>query len=230
MLKNSRSACPDCGIQLKWYHNIPLISYLFLLGKCAFCKKSISLRYPIVELSNAIFYLYFYLAFGLTYNFIIFSILSSMLLVIIFIDYDHQIIPDSITLPGMVLGLGVSFLPEGMGIVNSFIGLLAGGGSLYLIALLGDWLFKKESMGGGDIKMAGMLGAFVGWQKVLLIFLASAVIGLVVSVVILFISEKFRQERVIPFGPFLAIAAFLAIIYGENIIDFYLGYVVGLAM
>jgi len=230
MLKNSRSACPDCGIQLKWYHNIPLISYLFLLGKCAFCKKSISLRYPIVELSNAIFYLYFYLTFGLTYNFIIFSILSSMLLVIIFIDYDHQIIPDSITLPGMVLGLGVSFLPEGMGIVNSFIGLLAGGGSLYLIALLGDWLFKKESMGGGDIKMAGMLGAFVGWQKVLLIFLASAVIGLVVSVVILFISEKFRQERVIPFGPFLAIAAFLAIIYGENIIDFYLGYVVGLAM
>jgi len=188
------------------------------------------LRYPIVELSNAIFYLYFYLTFGLTYNFIIFSILSSMLLVIIFIDYDHQIIPDSITLPGMVLGLGVSFLPEGMGIVNSFIGLLAGGGSLYLIALLGDWLFKKESMGGGDIKMAGMLGAFVGWQKVLLIFLASAVIGLVVSVVILFISEKFRQERVIPFGPFLAIAAFLAIIYGENIIDFYLGYVVGLAM
>lgn len=230
MLKKSRSACPDCGIQLKWYHNIPLISYLFLLGKCAFCKKAISLRYPIVELSNAIFYLYFYLTFGLTYNFIIFSILSSMLLVIIFIDYDHQIIPDSITLPGMVLGLGVSFLPEGLGIVNSLIGLLAGGGSLYLIALLGDWLFKKESMGGGDIKMAGMLGAFVGWQKVLLIFLSSAVIGLVVSVVILFISEKFRQERVIPFGPFLAIAAFLAIIYGDNIINYYLGNVVGLAM
>ena len=230
MLKNSRSVCPKCGIQLKWYHNIPLVSYLFLGGKCAFCKKAISIRYPLVELSNALFYIYFYMTFGLTYNFIIFSILSSILLTIIFIDYDYQIIPDSITLPGMVLGLAVSFLPNGMGIINSIIGLLAGGGSLYFIALLGDWLFKKESMGGGDIKMAGMLGAFLGWQKVLLIFLSSAVIGLFISVIILFISEKFRRERVIPFGPFLAIAAFLAIIYGDNIINFYLGYVVGLAM
>lgn len=230
MLKKSRSACPKCGIQLKWYHNIPLISYLFLKGKCAFCKKTISIRYPMVELSNALFYVYFYMTFGLTNNFIIFSILSSVLLTIIFIDYDHQIIPDSITIPGMVLGLAVSFLPDGMGVINSFIGLLVGGGSLYFIALLGDWLFKKESMGGGDIKMAGMLGAFLGWQKVLLIFLSSAVIGLFVSIIILFISEKFRKERVIPFGPFLAIAAFLAIIYGDNIINFYLGYVVGLAL
>ncbi len=230
MLKSSRSACPECGIQLKWYHNIPLISYIFLLAKCAFCNKTISFRYPLVEVSNAIFYLYFYLTFDFSFNFLIFSILSSMLLVIIFIDYDHQIIPDSITLPGMVLGLAASLLPEGIGIVDSLIGLLAGGGSLYFVALLGDWLFKKESMGGGDIKMAGMLGAFVGWQKVLLIFLSSAVIGLFISIIILFISEKFRKERVIPFGPFLAIAAFLAIIYGDNIIDFYLGYVVGLAI
>ena len=230
MLKSSRSACTKCGIQLKWYHNIPIFSYLFLLGKCAYCKKTISFRYPLVELCNAILYLYFYLTFDISYNFIVFSILSSMLLAIIFIDYDHQIIPDSITLSGMVIGLVASLLPGGMGIVDSLIGLLVGGGTLYFIALLGDWLFKKESMGGGDIKMAGMLGAFLGWQKGLLIFLSSAVIGLFVSIIIMFISEKFRQERVIPFGPFLAIAAFLAIIYGENIINFYLGYVVGLAM
>ncbi|RKX25581.1 MAG: prepilin peptidase [Candidatus Zixiibacteriota bacterium] len=187
-----------------------------------------SLRYPLVELLNAAFYLYFFWQLGASFEFLALAILTSSLLVIFFIDLDHQIIPDSITLPGMVIGLGVSFLPEGIGIVNALIGLLAGGGSLYLIAILGDWLFKKESMGGGDIKMAAMLGAFLGWQKVAFVFIAASAIGLVVSVAVMCISSKMRQTRIIPFGPFLASAAVLAIIYGDRIIHWYLITVVGI--
>ena len=217
-----RSVCPHCSNQLKWFHNIPLFSYIFLGGKCAFCKKKISIRYPLVELSNALFYVYFFWQFSLQYEFFIFSAISSALIAIFFIDMDFQIIPDLITLPGIVIGLAVSFLPDGMGIINALIGFLVGGGSLYLVAMLGEFLFKKESMGGGDIKMSAMLGAFLGWQKVLLIFISSAVIGLVVSISLMVVSEKIRKDRVIPFGPFLALAAVLSICYGDQIINYYI--------
>lgn len=220
--KTGRSVCPSCDHQLKWYHNIPVFSFLFLRGKCAFCKEKISLRYPLVELTNGLFYLYFYWQFGLHSEFFIFSTISSALIAIFFIDLDHKIIPDVITLPGMIVGLAVSFLPDGIGIVNALIGLFVGGGSLYLVAILGDFLFKKESMGGGDIKMAAMLGAFLGWQKVLLIFISSAMIGLVVSLGMMMVSEKIRKDRIIPFGPFLALAAVLSICYGDQIINFYI--------
>ncbi|RKX17425.1 MAG: prepilin peptidase, partial [Candidatus Zixiibacteriota bacterium] len=129
---------------------------------------------------------------------------------------------DIISLPGIVAGLAVSFIPGGIGPVSSLVGLLVGGGALYAVALLGDWLFKKESMGGGDIKMAAMLGAFLGWQKVVLIFFAGAFIGLFVSIIMMIVSKNVRSTRVIPFGPFLATAAMIAIIYGDSIISFYL--------
>ena len=221
MFKNSRSECPKCLSQLKWYHNIPLLSYLFLGGKCAFCKEKISMRYPLVELLNSLAYGLFFLKFGMTSNFVVFSLIMSALIVIFFIDLDHQIIPDVITLPGILVGLAVSFLADGIGILNAFIGFLVGGVSLYLVALLGEYLFKKEAMGGGDIKMAAMLGAFLGWQKVLLIFMLSSVVGLVISIAIMTVSAKLRKERLIPFGPFIAIAAVVAITYGDQIINFY---------
>ena len=223
-----RSACPHCGAKLRWFHNIPIFSFLILRGRCAFCKGNISYRYPAVEFINALFYVYFYWQFGLSLNFVVFVFLSSALLTIFFIDLDFQIIPDFITLPGILVGLVVSLLPGGIGIVNAVIGLLVGGGSLYLIATLGDWLFKKESMGGGDIKMAAMLGAFLGWQKIALILISSAVIGLVVSLVIMMFSVHVRKTRVVPFGPFLAAAAILSIVYGDRLIRFYLTDIVGL--
>ncbi len=223
-----RSVCPHCDAQLRWYHNIPALSFALLGGKCAFCRGRISYRYPAVEISNAFFYVYFYWQFGFSLNFGIFAFLSSVLLVIFFIDLDFQIIPDVITLPAIALGLAVSLLPGGIGIVNAAIGLLVGGSSLYLIAMLGDWLFKKESMGGGDVKMAAMLGAFLGWQKIILIFISSAVIGLVVSLVIMIFSAQVRETRVVPFGPFLATAAILSIVYGDQLISLYLTNVVGL--
>jgi leader peptidase (prepilin peptidase)/N-methyltransferase len=216
-----RSACPTCGRLIAWYHNIPMLSYLLLLGKCASCRKPISLRYPIVETANAALYLFFVWQFGLSFEFAVFSALGSTLLVIFLIDLDFQIIPDVITLPGMIAGLAVSFLPEGIGIISALIGLVVGGGALYLIAMAGDILFKKESMGGGDIKMAAMLGAFLGWKKVLLVFMLSAVAGLVVSLLIMAFSRSLRRHRIIPFGPFLSIAAVVALLYGDQIIRFY---------
>ncbi|MFH1687211.1 MAG: prepilin peptidase [bacterium] len=228
MFRFRRSICPQCEKQLAWYHNLPLVSYLVLGGKCAFCKKTISWRYPLVELLNAGFYALALVYFGLGWTALAYAALGSALLAIFFIDLDHQIIPDSITLPGIVAGLGVSFLPDGIGIVQAGIGMLVGGGSLLLIALLGDWLFKKESMGGGDIKMAAMLGAFLGWQKVLLVFICSAAIGLVISVAIMVFSEELRRTRQIPFGPFLVLAAVLAIVCGDQIIGFYQVTILGL--
>ncbi len=216
-----RSACPNCDNQLKWYHNVPVLSWLFLRGKCGFCGERISFRYPLVELINVAAYLYFLWELGLTFEFGVFAFLSSALLVIFYIDLDFQIIPDMITIPGAVLGLAVSFLPGGIGIVPSLIGFLVGGGSLFLVAELGERLFKKEAMGGGDIKMAAMLGAFLGWQKVLFVFLSSAVIGLVVSIVVMIFSAKLRESRMIPFGPFIALAAMLAIIWGDQLIALY---------
>jgi leader peptidase (prepilin peptidase)/N-methyltransferase len=217
-----RSICPNCSNKLKWYHNIPLFSYLFLRGKCGFCGNHISFRHPLVETINALFYLYYYYSFDLSFNFVVYSILTSVLIVIFFIDLDHQIIPDKITLPGIVIALAISWLPGGIGIIPSLIGFLVGGGSLYLVALLGDFLFKKESMGGGDIKMAAMLGALMGWQKIIFIFMSSAVIGLVISVFLMIFSKNLREQRVVPFGPFIALAAVLAIIYGDTIINYYL--------
>jgi len=217
----SRSICPKCSKQLKWYHNIPLVSYVFLAGKCAFCGERISLRYPLIELVNAVAYGYFFWQFGLAGQFFIYSFLASVLIVVFFIDLDFMIIPDSITLPGVALGLAASFIPDGLGIIQSLIGMVVGGGALWLIAILGDFLFKKESMGGGDIKLSAMLGAFLGWKKILLIFVSSALIGLIVSIVIMAFSSKLRENRVIPFGPFLALAAVLTICYGQQIIDFY---------
>jgi len=144
------------------------------------------------------------------------------LIAIFFIDLDFQIIPDLLTLPGMVIGLAISMAPHGMGIISSLVGLLVGGGALYMIALLGDWLFKKESMGGGDIKMAAMLGAFLGWQKIIVVFFGSALIGLLISLIVMAFSSRVRANHVIPFGPFLAMAAFVAAVYGDEIIAFYL--------
>lgn len=219
-----RSFCPACKSRIRFYDNIPLLSYLILRGKCRSCKARISLRYPLVELLNGAAYLFFLTYFGLTAMAAVYAALSSVLIVIFFIDLEFQIIPDWLTLPGMVLGLGASFLPGGIGVVGSVIGLIVGGVALYMVALLGDWLFKKESMGGGDIKMAAMLGAFLGWQKVILVFIGAAVIGLVMAVVWMMISRRVRSSRMIPFGPFLAIAAVGAILFGDRLISLYISH------
>ncbi len=217
-----RSACPHCGQPIPFYLNIPLISYIILGGKCRKCKGPISFRYPLVEALNAGLYIFFLHIDGLTFQLPVHYFLVSSLIVIFFIDLEFQIIPDKITLPGIVIGLAASLLVQPPGIVDSLIGFAVGGGSLLLVAYLGEWIFKKEAMGGGDIKMAAMMGAFVGWQKVLLIFFGGAILGMIVSILWMSLSKKVRSQRIIPFGPFLALAALIIIVYGDRILHFYI--------
>ena len=224
----SRSQCPQCGVTIGFKDNIPVISYLILKAKCRSCRKPISIRYPLVETLNAGVYFWLYWYFGFGWDLLALWPLSSALIAIIFIDLEHMIIPDKITLPGIAVGLAYSFTPYGMGALDSVIGILVGGGVLYSIALLGEFLFKKESMGGGDIKMAAMMGAFLGWQKVILVFMLAASIGLVISIALMVFSAQFRKDRMIPFGPFLATACFVALLYGDRMIDLYMIYVRGL--
>lgn len=223
-----RSFCPSCQKTIAWYQNIPLVSWVFLRGACASCKAPISIRYPLVELLSGFLWMLMYAWFGFSYQFLAFALLSAILLAIFFIDLDHMIIPDSLVIAGLIIGITASLLPGGIGWLESLLGLLVGGGALYGIAEIGDRVFKKESMGGGDIKMAAMLGSFVGWKQVMLIFMTSAVAGVLISLAVMTISEKIRKERVIPFGPFLALAAMISVLYGDRIIHFYLTTIVGL--
>ena len=219
-----RSACPACKTPIPFYLNIPVISYLFLRGKCRYCGEKISPRYLFVELVAGVIVLGYYFWLGPVWQFIGYSLLSLALVAVFLIDYEHYIIPDQITYPGIVLGVGFSFLNPDITLVQSLLGILVGGGGLLLLALLGDWLFKKESMGGGDIKLTAMLGAFLGWQKVLFVFIASSVIGLVVSIIAMIFSSNLRETRRIPFGPFLAASAILAIVVGDYLINLYLSH------
>ena len=223
----SRSACPSCKKQIRALDNIPLLSFFILRGRCRECNSKISLRYPIVEALNASVYVWLYYQYGLTLELAMGALFSSALLAIILIDLEYMIIPDVITLPGILLALGYSLTPVGMGILPSLLGAVVGGGTLYLIAVLGDWLFKKESMGGGDIKMAAALGALLGWKNVLLVFFMSALIGVLVSMIVMIFSAKFRRERMLPFGPFLALAGFYAMLYGDKTIKLYTDYLAG---
>ncbi|NIP42762.1 MAG: prepilin peptidase [candidate division Zixibacteria bacterium] len=217
-----RSACPTCGKAIPFYLNIPVFSYLFLRGKCKHCAAKISPRYLFVELISGLIVLGFYFWLGASWQFLGYTVLTLSLLAIFMIDLEHYIIPDEITYPGMVLGLAFSLVNPEITILESITGMLLGGGGLFLIALIGDWIFKKESMGGGDIKLAAMLGAFLGWQQVLFVFIAASVIGLIASVIAMHFSENVRENHRIPFGPFLAAAAVTAIIFGDYIINLYI--------
>lgn len=216
-----RSHCPKCNEMIRWYDNIPLLSFVILRAKCRRCKAPISWRYPAVELVTALFFLLAYTLYGLSFHTMVAAIFFSMLLVVTFIDFEYYIIPDRITYPGMVLGLGLSFVNPLVTPLDALIGLVAGGSSLYLLAILGDYLFKKESLGGGDIKLAAMLGAFLGWKNIIFIFFGAAVLGLIFAVGQMVISRKEGAGRMIPFGPFLSLAALLALFFGEMLIDFY---------
>jgi len=216
------SHCPHCNKRIKFYDNIPVLSFILLKGKCRYCRSRISIRYPLVELLTAFLFLASYQWQGLSLGFLSTLILGSLLMIVFFVDLKHRIIPDIITLPGMVIGILFAFLSPQIRIIDSFLGLLIGGGVFYLLAILGELLFKKESMGGGDIKLAAMLGAFLGWQKIFLIFFLSALLGSVVGILAIYLSSRIKKHRTIPFGPFLALASIAALFWGEGLIGAYL--------
>ena len=216
-----RSHCPKCKELIHWYDNIPIVSFLILGAKCRRCKEPISWRYPLVELATAMFFLVAYKLYGVSFQSMIAAIFFSMLVVVTLIDFEFYIIPDRITYPGMLLGLALSWVNPLVTPLEALIGLLAGGASLYLLAMLGDLLFKKESLGGGDIKLAAMLGAFLGWKNIIFIFFGAAVFGLIYALLQMAASRKEGAGRMIPFGPFLSLAAIVALFFGETLINFY---------
>lgn len=217
------SRCSNCGSTLKWFHNVPIFSFLFLRGKCAFCGIKISCRYPLIEaLNGALFVLVFWF-FGFSLFTLVFFLFVSALVVITFIDLDHQIIPDVISLPGIGVGFCCSFLLPWLTWQDSFFGILLGGGSLYAVAAGYELLTKKQGMGGGDIKLLAMLGAFLGWKAVLPIIFLSSLAGTLVGVpLMLFKGENGRLA--IPFGPFLALASIVYLFWGQRIVEWYLGF------
>jgi len=216
------SHCPVCDYRIRWYDNIPLFSYLVLLrGKCRGCGTRISIQYPLVELLNGLLTLALFLRFGPTLQFLALFLFCSALVVITFIDLEHQIIPDEISLPGIVIGFAFAFFLPGHTWLDSLLGILLGGGSLLLVAYGYQWLTGKEGMGGGDIKLLAMMGAFLGLKSILFIIFASSLIGSVVGITIMLIQKK-DSKLAIPFGPYLAFGAVLYIFYGEQIIHWYL--------
>jgi leader peptidase (prepilin peptidase)/N-methyltransferase len=237
------SHCPRCRTPIRFYDNIPIISFLLLRGKCRSCGEPISWRYPIVELMNGLFYLWIVGEFGLGGEAGLMMAFCSALIVITFIDYDHQIIPDVITLPGMLIGLSLApffmypltdtlpFHLDGLlphsgpylsAFINSVIGLVLGGGPLLAIGWIWEKLRHIEAMGGGDIKLMGMVGSFLGWKGALLTIMLGALAGSVVGV-LLIVLKRHKMEKVIPFGPFLALGAVATAFFGPDIISWYLG-------
>jgi len=217
-----RSYCPKCKKGIYWYDNIPLFSYIALGGKCRFCKGGISFRYFLVELLTASLFVGFFLGFGLTAKFFAYTILGCGLIVATFVDFKHQIIPDEISLGGLAVGLMLSFILPQLhgtssriqGFLFSGIGALAGGLSIYLIGLLGKLVFRKEAMGGGDVKLMAMIGAFIGWKLVLLVFFVAPFFGAVVGIIL-----KIKSKvELIPYGPYLSLATVICIFWGEDIL------------
>lgn len=216
------SSCPHCSHRIRWYENIPILSYLFLRARCSSCKLHISLRYPAIEaLSGILFALTLYY-FGFSAATIIYWIFVAALVIITFIDLDHQIIPDVISLPGIVVGFGCSFFIPSLSWLNSLLGILLGGGILLTIAWLYEKIAGREGMGGGDIKLLAMLGAFLGWKAILPVVFLASLTGTVVGVPLMLL-QKGDSKLAIPFGPFLASAALIYLFWGQQIVRWYLG-------
>jgi leader peptidase (prepilin peptidase)/N-methyltransferase len=210
------SHCPRCNEPLRWYDNIPLISFVLLGGRCRYCKASISWQYPLVELTMGLLSVALFQKFYLSISFAIYFVFVAALLAVIVIDYYHQIIPDLISLPGIVLGFAVSFFNPFVTWQDSGIGILAGGGFLYAIALGYYLVTRREGMGGGDIKLLGMIGSFLGWQSLPFVVFGSSLIGAVVGIGAM-IHQKKGGKTVIPYGPFLSVAAIIYLFFQSEI-------------
>ena len=210
------SHCVNCHHPIKFYDNIPIISYLILRGRCRNCNIKISPVYPAVEFLTATLSVLLFLKYGLTLQYLLTFIFSSSLVVITFIDLEHQIIPDIITLPGIPIFFLSAIFVMNVRPLDSLLGIVIGGGLFYLIAAGYQLLRKTEGMGGGDIKLMGMLGAFFGWQSLWFILLAGSLLGAIVGISVMIFKGK-DMKYAIPFGPFLSISAVAYIFFGKYV-------------
>jgi leader peptidase (prepilin peptidase)/N-methyltransferase len=217
------SHCPKCRSNISPKDNIPLLSYILLKGRCRNCKSKISIQYPIVELLTGLIYLIIYLTYGLSIQSLIYIILSSALVIIAFIDLNEQIVPDVISLPGIVIGFIISFFVPYISFINSSLGVLVGGGIILGIGMAGSVIFKKEAMGGGDVKLAAMIGAFLGWKYITISLFLGFFLGALAGIFLIMAKIKSREDTV-PFGPFIVLGSLITLLWGEKIISWYIGF------
>jgi leader peptidase (prepilin peptidase)/N-methyltransferase len=215
------STCPQCGTRIKAYDNIPVFSYLLLRGKCRACGLKISAAYPLVEILTPVCFLLLYARFSLGVPFFAACIFASALIVLCFIDLYHQILPDEITLPGLALALLYSGFRPDMTLRQALVGAVAGAG--FLLAVYGAYLLlrKKEGLGMGDVTMMLLVGAYLGWVKAFFTLLVGSFVGALVGLFLMSFRKKDLQFA-LPFGTFLAPAAFFALVWGDRIINAYL--------
>jgi leader peptidase (prepilin peptidase)/N-methyltransferase len=223
------SHCPECGSPIRFYDNIPIVSYIVLGGSCRACKAPISPEYPVVEALTAAFTVLLYLRLGLSPELVVYFLFIASLIVITFIDLRHRIIPDVISLPGIGAGLAASTVLALSGgsprlwfeVLNSLMGILVGGGVLLSVGAAYYLATGKEGMGGGDIKLLAMIGAFLGWKGVLVTLFTGSFAGAIVGGVLMLFFGKDRKYAV-PFGPFLALGAVVHLLSGEALIGWYI--------
>jgi leader peptidase (prepilin peptidase)/N-methyltransferase len=230
-LSKPPSSCPKCKTLIKWYDNVPVFGWLALGGKCRACKAPISIQYPVIELTTGLFFLVIYLIYGLSFVTPVYCFAVFGLLLATFVDLAEMWIPDRVSIGGMIVFPLLSALVPELheqsawtgGFMHSLIGLAAGFGLFYGIGFLGKLAFKKEAMGFGDVKLMGGLGALLGWQAVLYILFFSALAGSVIGVALIVLNKKELSSR-IPYGPYLALAAFSWILGGDRLWDAYLAF------
>jgi leader peptidase (prepilin peptidase) / N-methyltransferase len=201
----------QCQQGLRPWHKIPLLSYVWLGRRCAYCQRPIAWRYLLVEFLGGVLYVFLYHQFGFSVQSVVLTLLVTVLLIVSGIDLAHQIVPDAITLPGMLIGVGTSALLTPVGLSNALLGLCLGGSLFLLIAVL-----SRGGMGGGDIKLIAMIGAFLGWQAVLVTIFMAAMLSAVVGLSLILLKQKGRKDP-IPFAPFLALGAFVAMLWGSDL-------------
>ncbi|MCL6471951.1 MAG: prepilin peptidase [Firmicutes bacterium] len=224
------SHCPTCGSQIKPWDNIPLLSYIILRGKCRSCGQKISLRYPVVELLTGILWVSIYWQYGVSNRMVLGIFFVTVLIVLSVIDFNIRLIPDKILLPSMLVSfaflilcpLKIASLPVIAGIrpLWAIAGFFAGGGSLYLIAALAPLIFKKQAMGGGDIKLAAFMGLYLGGYVFVALFIGFF-LGALIGIALIVLGKRSMQDM-IPFGPFLAAGAILTIFFGPQLWHGYL--------
>jgi leader peptidase (prepilin peptidase)/N-methyltransferase len=216
------SACGSCGHMLAWYENIPVVSYLVLRGRCRACRSPISLRYPFVELLTAAMFAAAWWYYGPGALLVSRLVFGCALIVLFAVDLEHHLLPNLITVPGIVAGLGFSFLTE-PGWFDSLLGIVVGGGVLWAIAEAYYLVRHEEGLGMGDVKMLAMIGAFVGWKLTLITLMMASFAGSFVGI-LLIVSRRGGMKYALPFGTFLALGAGLAATIGPGVLDWYLGF------
>jgi leader peptidase (prepilin peptidase)/N-methyltransferase len=219
-----RSFCPNCKEQIAWWQNIPLLSFVLLRGKCYYCREKISWRYPLVELLTGIISLILYLQFGLSYTLLFYLLFFYTLIVLSFIDITHQVILNKILLFLIISGILLNFAFKIIPWPQAIAGALLAGIIIYLIRVFGQFAFKKESMGMGDVKLAVVCGFFIGWQNFMLALFFASLAALLVYLVKQILS-KGKISQKISFAPYLGLGCLISVLFGQQLLDLYLSYI-----